>query len=346
MEKKKGKKILILIGILVFAIIILLISIEMLSNSSSKKKEYKSINDFSSIQEMVEYMKCKYIKEKKSAEKDYDLDVYLELYKDLYTDGNSNEEYYTKLINNIAGVSKFKNIRMIDEKKDITIAIKCDKENKTIEEVKINGIENYFNYKKTNIERKSYKENRICFQNIKSKEINALINNNWNVKNINFGSKDSYFNSYDIYFDEGIEVRSVDSKVYNIIFTKKYNDEIVEGIKTNTDLNEILERLGEQEFGNLSDNILGYVFKDAYIFFEKDVVSVYPNVNEDTSKFEKLLEKYIKDNNEKELMKELTTVWMDYDQYEYDTDFFNIVYSKKGVKISYNVDENDRNKIV
>lgn len=289
-------------------------------------------------------MKCKYIKQKKSTEKDYDIDIYLELYKDLYTDGNSNEDYYTKLINNIAGVSGFKNIRMIDEKKDITIAIKCNKENKTIDEIKINGIENYFNYKKNNIERESYKEYKICKKNIKSKELNDLIKNNWYVQNINFGSKDSSFNNYDIYFDEGIEVRIVDSKVYNIIFTQKYNNEIVEEIGTNTDLKEIIEKLGEQEFGSTDENILGYVFEDLYIFFEKGKVSVYPNTNEDTSKFEKLLDKFIKDNNEKDLMKELTTVWMDYDCYEYNTDFFNIAYSKKGIKISYNVDETNRNK--
>lgn len=295
---------------------------------------------------MVEYMKCKYIKQKKSTEKDYDIDIYLELYKDLYTDGNSNEDYYTKLINNIAGVSGFKNIRMIDEKKDITIAIKCNKENKTIDEIKINGIENYFNYKKTNIERKSYKEYTICKKDIKSKELNGLIKNDWYAQDVNFGSKDSYFNNYDIYFDEGIEVRIIDSKVYNIIFTKKYNNEIVEGIGSDTGLEEIREKMGEQEFGSIDENILGYVFEDLYIFFGKDEVSVYPNTNEDTSKFEKLLDKFIENNNEKELMKELTTVWMDYDYYEYNTDFFNIAYSKKGIEISYNVGETNRNKTV
>lgn len=293
---------------------------------------------------MVEYMKCKYIKEKKATEKDYDIDVYLELYKDLYADGNSNEDYYTKLINNIAGVSGYKNIRMIDEKKNITIDIKCNKENKTIDEIKINGIENYFNYKKINIERKSYKEYTICKKDIESKELNELIKNDWYAQDVNFGSKDSSFNNYDIYFDEGIEVRIVDSKVYNIIFTQKYSNEIVEEIWANTDLEEIREKMGEQEFGSINENILGYVFENLYIFFGKDEVSVYPNTNEDTSKFEKLLDKFMKDNNEKNLMKDLTTIWMDYDCYEYNTDFFNIVYSKKGIKISYNVEETNRNK--
>lgn len=338
---KKRKKILILIGILVFAIIILLISIEMLSNPSSKKKEYKSINDFSSIQEMVEYMKCKYIKEKKSKEKDYDLDVYLELYKDLYTDGNSNEDYYTKLINNMAGVSGYKNIRMIDEKKDITIAIKCDKENKIIDEIKINGIENYFKYEDSKETIENYKDANIINVNVQSNILNNAINANWERNQIKFGSKDSDFENYEIFFDEGIEVRTVDSKIYNIIFNNRYQQEIVEGIKVGENFQEIINKLGTPEFGEEDSSYIGYITESFYIFFSNDEISIYPKEDTDKEKFANLMNIFSKDNDEKKLMKNLTDIWQDYDSYEYNEKAFEITYALKGIKISYSGSEKD-----
>ena len=36
---------------------------------------------------------------------------------------------------------------------------------------------------------------------------------------------------YDIYFDEGYEVRTIQGRVFNIVFTKKYNKPVIEGFK-------------------------------------------------------------------------------------------------------------------
>lgn len=286
-------------------------------------------------------MKCKYIKEKKSTEKDYDIDVYLELYKDLYTDGNSNEDYYTKLINNIAGVSKFKNIRLIDEKKDITIAIKCDKENKTIDEVKINEIENYFKHEDSKETIENYKEANIISVNVQSNILNNAINSNWERNKINFGNKDSDFENYEIFFDEGIEVRTVDSKVYNIIFNSRYQQDVIEGIKVGENFQKIVNRLGTPEFGEENSAYIGYLTESFYIFFSSDDISIYPKENTDKERFANLINNFVKDNDEKKLMKNLTDIWQDYDSYEYNEKSFEITYALKGIKISYSGSEKD-----
>ena len=80
--------------------------------------------------------------------------------------------------------------------------------------------------------------------NINSQELQNLINNSWISSRVVFGSKDGRYNKYDIYFDEGIEVRTVSKKVYNIVFTEKYKKEVVAGIKVGASLDAIKERFG------------------------------------------------------------------------------------------------------
>mgnify|MGYP003298492579 CR=1 FL=1 len=49
------------------------------------------------------------------------------------------------------------------------------------------------------------------------KELNKCIQSNWSY-NSEFGTRESIFQNYYIFFDEGIEVRYIGKEIYNIIF--------------------------------------------------------------------------------------------------------------------------------
>lgn len=57
----------------------------------------------------------------------------------------------------------------------------------------------------------------------------------------------------------------------------------------------------------------------------------------DTNEFIELIEKYNEDNDVMELGNNLTYLWNDYDEYNYDTDYVELKYSLKGIKMQFNV---------
>ena len=79
---------------------------------------------------------------------------------------------------------------------------------------------------------------------VSSIELTNLINNNWNPSNVNLGTKESTFKKYDIYFEEGIEIRNISKKVFNIVFNDKYQKDVISGIKVGTNLDSIENRFG------------------------------------------------------------------------------------------------------
>ena len=83
---------------------------------------------------------------------------------------------------------------------------------------------------------------------VSSTELNGLINNDWNPSNVNLGSKESTFKKYDIYFEEGIEIRNISKKVFNIVFNEKYKKDVISGIKVGTDLEAIKDRFGDAHY--------------------------------------------------------------------------------------------------
>ncbi len=67
---------------------------------------------------------------------------------------------------------------------------------------------------------------------INSPELQSLINNNWVTANASLGTPESKFYKYDVYFDEGYEIRTIQGKTFNIVFNKKYGNDVIEGYKT------------------------------------------------------------------------------------------------------------------
>ena len=162
-------------------------------------------------------------------------------------------------------------------------------------------------------------------------ELQTLINNNWSTKNINFGEKTSTFKDYDIYFENGYRVRNINGKLFNIVFTNKFEKEVISNIKVGDSFEKVKKELGNNYIEQ--SGILEYMGKDLYVCFTANEISVYPRISYDYTQFEKLLEEYNNNKDFNSFMNKLTSIWPDYSYYSYDTDYCYIMYPLKGVRI-------------
>ena len=338
---KKSKKIIMLIIAILIGILIINSIINILERLSNNKEENQGIlnsNDFNNIEDVLNYYGCKLIKEVKSKDTNFSKDIYVEFKYNTFEGEESKKKFYENVISNIIKVEK-NNYRLIDESKKLLIEVKkyTNSNGTTNYYYIINGEENYFVNQESRLSLKNYKKVSTINLQINSNILNNLIQNKWQP--INFGTKESNFEKYDIYFDEGIKVRKISEKVYNVIFTIKNEEEIVNGIKVGTTFEEIIKKLGKPIFGTQEENVIGYKNEDIYIFFSEEEISIYRNEEYNTQQFEKLLNKYInKEIDVKEFMNELTYLWKDYSSYTYDSNYINISYPLKGIKIEMQSD--------
>ena len=217
-EKKKLKLIIIIILVLIFLLVTGLILYKALVE---KNNEVSSIEDFENVKEIIEYNECKYIKTSNSDEDGFEKDIYLEFSKGVIEeDGTTNEVLYDNLTSQIAGKMKGTNFRLIDESKNIIVRIKFDGEE--VSSYTINNDSQYFEHLKTRYQILNFKDDNNADIQIRSNELNSVINNNWQTSNLNLGTIDSVCSNYNIYFNEGFKIRNVYNKVFNIIFTKEY----------------------------------------------------------------------------------------------------------------------------
>lgn len=350
MQKKKNiKKILIISLILLVTIIsVRNLILQARERANMETKVYTSVSDFKNIKEIVEYMGCTYIKQGKSTSELFDTDIYLKFKYALYTDEVSNEEYYYRMIALMLGFLNYESIRLIDQENDIVIAIQADNQKQEITNLLINGKSNYFANQETLKSIELYQTFDIAEIKIQAKEITDLIKNNWAIKEIEVGTKESSYNGYDIYFDEGIEVKTINKKVFNIIFTEKYENEVVNGIKVNTSFEEIKNILGNPTFNheNYIDNkqkdigYIGYKGKDIYIFFSENEISVYrvepANI---TTGLADAIKSFNINADLRTFVSQITDMWPDYDSYGYNEDYVSLKYSLRGIKISFTPSE-------
>lgn len=251
----------------------------------------------------------------------------------LYEDGKSSEEFYMSLLAAIAEFKEYTTYYINDNDREIKIEVKCD--SKEIKEIIINGDSNYFENMDSQLALLKRKKIYNDFS-VTSDDINNLLNNNWSNK-VKLGTKDSYFDKYHIYFDEGIKARVISQRIYNIIFTKKYSKTIVNDLTANSTEEEIRASLGNPSFVSEDGKLIGYVNDKIYVFFDirNEEVSVYRVENEDTTEFINLVNKFNNGMDLKEFGNELTYLWDDYDSYHYNEEGMEIVYSLRGVKISF-----------
>ena len=339
-EKNKllKKIILILIIVLISVLCILMMIQNYINIKNSRIQNAIVTGNFDSIKDILEYYDCEYIKEQKSELEDFSMDIYTKFKYNLYDNEESNEDFYNKVINKIAYYLNYKNFRMIDDSKNDKIEIKVICDGEKIKTIIINDIEDYFMYMDSQIDAKKYKTIKETEIVVESPEVLKCIENNWD-KNTDFGSKEAIFQNYDIYLDEGIRVRCLYDKVYNIVFSTKYAQNVVKNLNSSSKYDIIIRELGEPSFQNSNNSIIGYKSKDMYIFFSDGEISVYRNTKEDYNQFFNLVDDFLEEKYSfVEFMNELTYKWHDYETYKYSGNSLFMTYPTKGIEIKLNYD--------
>lgn len=336
---KKEKRILLIILI----IFVMLIAFGIIRKNIIKKqedtRELNSIEDLKTPKDVVRYVGGEYITEKESADSNFTLDIYVKFNVDLYTGDTSNESYYKSMTRTMAYVLNFNNFRIVDEEKKILVAVVCDKDNSTIKRTYINGYEDYFARQNSEIEYNKMENTKITDFSIQSPELIELINQKWNKSSVNQnGSYENY--KYDIFENEGIAIRSVYKKVFNVVFRYNYTGNIVNNINVEMteNLDSIINILGEPTFDNREiSNLIGYKGKDIYVFFGIGEISVYRVENTGSDILLSNLKEFNETKNLKKFISTITSTWQDYDKYDYNENYIDLVYALKGIKFQFNV---------
>lgn len=337
LDKKQIKAIFIVgIAILIIILMFLIIAITTVYRNSNKNNQIDISNGFDSIKEIVEHYGCKYKNDTYEAKREYKTEINLEFSRQLYENDISNEEFYNSIIEDLAKFLRYSNFKMIDMKNDIIIEVIC--KDQKIFLITINGIEDYFIYMDSQLELTKFKEIKTISFNIEAPEIQSLIDNGWST-NIDLGTRESIFQTYNLYKDEGFKVKKIGQEIYNIVFDENYQGNIVNGLKVGITLSNIENKLGTPAFKDTDLNVIGYKGKDIYVFFTKNQISIYRNKKYDYNEFWNLVDDFLEDKYDfKGFMNELTYIWNDYSEYTYQNDYLFISYPNRGVDVKLNVD--------
>lgn len=259
--------------------------------------------------------------------------------------GNSNEVYFNNLIEDFKNMYVNQNFTIIDEKKHIKIEAKYNEKDEKYAII-INGLEGYFE----RIDGEDYaKVNNLTIgdvstifpadEYIKVLQINHM---NPNLLYSELGEGKDLKNGYISYKDDSIQLRTTLIKtVRNIIYTRKHEGEIVNGVKVGTPLRKILELYPNNNFGGLNQDYLGYMSNYFYYFFYDDEISIYGLTYRDDEEFEKLLVKYLEDEDLDKFVNSIKSNLRYYDYFEYDPEIkkAHIMFSSRG----YEIDIEDNN---
>lgn len=348
MQKKSNiKRILIISAILFVAILVLRgMIIEAIEKANQEEKVYTTISDFQSIKEIAEYMGCTYIKEQKSTGEKYDIDIYLKFKYALYTEEVSNQDYYYRMIALMLGYVNYQNIRLIDQENDVVIAVTCDKENKKILNLLINGQDNYFGKIDTKNILENYENFQVISMEPESPELIDLIEKDWAEKEVHFGTQEATYNKYKVYFDEGIQTKIAGKQVFHLVFTKEYKGDVIKGIDVNANIETITQILGEPDFVLQRPEVIGYRGEKFYIFFNVSYkqIGIYRRQNtteEEKEKIKRMLVQLSVDGNATVFASDMTDMWSDYDKFEYENGYISLQYALRGIKFEANVTENN-----
>ncbi len=335
---KKSKKIIFIIFtiVIIFTIICAaIINRNKKIDNTNIKDTINSIDDFDSIEKVAKYLDCEFIKETNSKDKNFVKDEYIKIKYKVIENGQTNERFYRNLIEYASKALNYINYRIIGTDQEIVIAVYCNNAEGKIKKYSINGEYNYFEKLQTKHNASTLEETPITNLSINSSILNYLINNDWKITDNRIGTQDSIFENYKIFFDEGIELRRVDGKVFNIIFTKKYKNTVINNINTNTSNENIIKALGEPTFKSEVENVIGYKGKDMYAFFSNGDISIYKtNSNEYIENVEKIINNFVQDKNFNTVIQNMQNDVPDYDYTLYYGKNLDISYALKGIKIS------------
>lgn len=334
---KKNKK---LIFIIIAVIIILIVILANIYNHSKRQKfiksetervlQYSSINDFKSLEEVCLYLDTELISKEESKIENVDYEIKVKLKYNLEYD---KKNYFENLIQYSAYALGYKNFYIIDENKQINIFVLCNSEKQIVSTYYINDIEMYFEKQGSKEQLNNYSKTTITQAEAKSDVLKRIISNNWNTSRLDLGTVDSHYKNYDIYFDEGYEIKKINGKVFNVVFTEKYKDEVLDGITIETSKEQIQKTLGKPTFE--TNDVLGYKTEKFYIFFSDEQISVYPVVSYDTSSIIDIIRDYNENRDFEKYINKIRETWDDYDMLENSSNKVIIRYTLKGITFKY-----------
>ncbi len=342
-KKKNYKKLIIslLSIILLFLITIAVIKYyqevkhqKVLQEEKQRVRQYTDITDFKDIQEVALYLNCKLIKQEDVNDDSVSYRIYMELPMKISENGSDASNLVENLIQYSAYVLNYKNFVIVDETNSDSITVYCKEDKQLVETYFINETENYYEVINTKENIENFTKVPSIEFSVDAEELKQLLEKGWQAGAVKFGTMESTYRNYNIYFDEGIEVRIIDGKVFNLIYTPKYEKTIINNLKVSSNMEEIKKTLGEPQF--LYSDLIGYKGKNMYVFFCKDQVSIYRYDDYDTNGIAKII-KDKPDNieNEKTFVDEIKKEWKDYDIYDYSTDYVKLQYTLKGMCIKY-----------
>lgn len=266
--------------------------------------------------------------------------IYLKFSRDLFDEnGKSNEQYFISLIEDLKQFFEKASFYLIDEENKIKIYIKYDIDANTYS-IEINGKENFYEEIDGNsyieVENSKIADNsniRITNKYLRKLDLDSMY---FTAIQDELGEGEDLQNGYTSYKDGTIKIRLSPAKaVRNIIFSKDYEGEITNQLKSGMSLKEVYEANSDNVFGSLSENYLGYKENNFYIFFYEDEISIYSYSYKYNSDFEKALEEYLTNNDLEKFVKKVTGRIQAYDKLEYDLENKNvyILYSNRGIEI-------------
>jgi hypothetical protein len=256
---------------------------------------------------------------------------------------NENESYFNEAISEIAKANLFWDFELVDDIRAVRINVSCDRQFNMVDDITINGDANYF----VRLSQKAAVSDYIYILPLSikadNKLVELLVKGKWKYDSLTerLGKADSSFDGYDMFFDEGISVKSGKDSVYNIIFNSKYTGNVINNIGMKSSKPYILKSLGAPHFENRKEHVFGYKGKDFYIFFmgEERIseISVYRRdtiYSKDSLK--KLLEKHKADDDGTvvyKMVEELLKDWPAYDLYYNERGGVGVSYDSIGINI-------------
>ena len=323
-------------NIIIISIIILIFIVGIAIFIQLKKQE----NAKKTLKQIAEFYGCEFVKETNTTERGYSKKIYWNYDVPPVNPLNniSYKDHYEEVLKAVSGQIK-NNFILTDEKNSLEIRVKYNSKNNKIIYI-INNDINYFQSEENKqIAKLNNNEDKITHLNIKSKELIDTIANNWSRKKTesSYGNKIKLEDNYDIY-SNGIKIKTINSKIYNLIFSKEYQGNVFENITTGMENENIRKILGNPTYENEQDNLLiGYKTDKYYVFFSNGQVSIYPfeNIDEEKNKqFANVVQEYNKDQSDyNEILKEITSIYPDYTEFVQDENGIDLKYPLKGLEI-------------
>ena len=323
-------------NIIIISIIILIFIVGIAIFIKFKKQE----NAKKTLKQIAEFYGCEFVKETNTTERGYSKKIYwnYDVPPIDTEDGTQYKEYYESVLKAVSAQIK-ENFILIDNKHSIEIRVKYNPENNKIVYL-INNDKNFFkNEENKKISEINQEKEKTTSIEIKAKELQYTIENEWSRKKSEntYGNKIKSESNYDVY-SNGIKVKTINSKIYNLIFVKEYKGNVFENITAGMSNETIRNILGEPTYENTeADLLIGYKTEKFYVFFSNGQISIYPVESFDENKnkqFAEIISEYINNTNiYKETLQKITQLYPDYSEYIQQKDNIELKYPLKGFEI-------------